>query len=411
MKKLWWIILVLAVAGVSVFFITRKDKDKTISLETVSPHAGYISNSVTATGTIQPVDTVAVGAQISGIIQGIFVDFNSTVKKGQLLATLDKSLLNDQVNQNTANLQNAESNLQYQQQNFNRQSQLFKAGAISKADYETAESAFNSASAQVKSSRAVLAASQRNLSFTDIYSPIDGTVLSRNVSEGQTVASSFNTPQLFSIAKDLSKMQVRAAVDEADIGNVKKGQDVTFTVDAFPNDVFKGTVEEVRLQPIVTANVVTYTTIINAGNNELKLKPGMTANVTIFLQQDSSANLIPARALAFTPDSSLTKQYVIGKHSDRPHEKMQVTKAEENSAFPPVKETVWVLNGNQISKKEILTGMNDNINVQVLSGLSAGDEVIEGINEDPQNKTESAERSPFMPSRRRQPQKKGGRQG
>src|SRR6185312_714875 len=278
MKKYIWIPVIVILGIAAYFFIKKKNANKSVTLITEHLHTGYISNSVTATGTVQPVDTVAVGAQVSGTIQNIYVDFNSTVKKGQLLATLDKSLFTDQVNQDQGNLQNAESNLQYQQQNFNRQTQLYNAGAISKADYETAQSAFNTAAAQVRSSKAVLAAAQRNLSFTNIYSPIDGTVLTRNVSEGQTVASSFNTPTLFSIAKDLKKMQVRAAVDEADIGNVKKGQDVTFTVDAFPDDVFKGSVQEVRLQPAVSANVVTYVTIINANNNDMKLKPGMTAN-------------------------------------------------------------------------------------------------------------------------------------
>lgn len=407
MKKFIWIVLVLIAGGGIWFFVNRGDNSKQISVIAEIPHTGYISNNVTATGTVEPVDTVAIGAQISGTIQNIYVDFNSSVKRGQLLATLDKSLFADQVNQNTGNLQNAESNLQYQQQNFNRQSQLFNAGAISKADFETAQSTYNTAVAQVKSSRAVLAASQRNLSFTDIYSPIDGTVLSRNVSEGQTVASSFNTPMLFSIAKDLRKMQVRASVDEADIGNVKKGQDVSFTVDAFPDNIFKGVVDEVRLQPIVTANVVTYTTIIDAENDDLKLKPGMTANVTIFLQQDSSAMLVPAGALTFKPDSALTGQYQIVTDEAG---KIEIPPAERESNFPPEQQTIWVLNGNRIVMKNILTGMNDNINVQVLAGVSKDDKVIDGITggSDNTEKVQAEERSPFMPSRRRQQPKKKG---
>lgn len=408
MKKLIGIILILAAAAAVWFYVKKKDSNKPVSIQAAAPHIGYIANDVTATGTVEPVDTVAVGAQISGTIQNIYVDFNSTVKRGQLLATLDKSLFSDQVNQNLGNLQNAESIQRYQQQNIDRQTQLFNAGAISKADFETAQSTYNTAVAQVKSAEAVLAASERNLSFTDIYSPIDGTVLSRNVSEGQTVASSFNTPMLFSIAKDLKKMQVRASVDEADIGNVKKGQDVSFTVDAFPGNIFKGVVNEVRLQPVVTANVVTYTTIIDAENDELKLKPGMTANVTIFLQQDSSALLIPASALVFKPDSSLLKQYqVVAGDGNNPRE---MTTAAEKSSFPPEQHTVWVLNGNQVIKRHVLTGMNDNINVQVLAGLSKDDKVIDGVSEEnnDQDKVQPEERSPFMPSRRRQqPRKKG----
>jgi HlyD family secretion protein len=409
MKKIIWIIVILIIVAGIYFYFKKRNASKPVTFETEQMHTGSISNSVTATGTIQPVDTVAVGAQVSGTIQNIYVDFNSPVKKGQLLASLDKSLLNDQVNQDRANLQNAQSNLQFQQQNFDRQTKLYNVGAISKAEFETAQSTYNTALAAVGSAKAILAAAQRNLSYTNIYSPINGTVLSRNVSEGQTVASSFNTPTLFSIAKDLSKMQVRAAVDEADIGNVKKGQDVTFTVDAFPDDVFKGTVQEVRLQPVVTANVVTYVTIINAENNNLKLKPGMTANITIYLQQDSSANLISAKAVSFTPDSSMTKQYTISRNTDNHYVANTDSSFEKNKTpFPPKMETVWILKGNEIIETKIMTGMNDNIHVQVLSGLNKDDEVIDGLQEGANVKKASSQaRSPFMPSRRRQTPGKG----
>ena len=409
MKKIIWIIVILIIAAGIYFYFKKRNADKPVAFETEQMRTGSISNSVTATGTIQPVDTVAVGAQVSGTIQNIYVDFNSPVKKGELLASLDKSLLNDQVNQDRANLQNAQSNLQFQQQNFDRQSKLYNVGAISKADFETAQSTYNTARAAVSSAQAILAAAQRNLSYTNIYSPINGTVLSRNVSEGQTVASSFNTPTLFSIAKDLSKMQVRAAVDEADIGNVKKGQNVTFTVDAFPDDVFKGTVQEVRLQPAVTANVVTYVTIINAENNNLKLKPGMTANITIYLQEDSSANLISAKAISFTPDSSTAKQYKIIRNTHN-HNRANTDSSFEknNTPFRPKMETVWILKGNEVIERKIMTGMNDNIHVQVLSGLSKEDQVIDGVQEGANAKQASGEaRSPFMPSRRRQTPGKG----
>ncbi len=402
MKKLIWIILILIIAGGTYYFIKKKKEDKPVILATEKLHTGIISNSVTATGTIEPVDTVNVGSQVSGTIQNIYVDFNSVVKKGELLATLDKSLLTDQVNQDKATLQNAQSSLAYQQQNIERQTQLYNAGAISKADFETAQSTYNTAQAAVSSSKAILAAGERNLSYTDIYSPINGTVLSRNVSAGQTVAASFNTPTLFSIAKDLTKMQVQAAVDEADVGNVKAGQQVSFTVDAFPNKTFEGTVREVRLQPIITANVVTYSTIINTENNDLKLKPGMTANITIYLQQDSSAELISAKALTFTPDSSLSKQYQIVQSTGVPHARTDSSGKKGNQPFPPKHNTVWVLSGKQIIKKHILTGMNDNINVQVLSGLTDNDEVINGTESVAAEAAASgAERSPFMPSRKR----------
>lgn len=408
MKKFIWIVVILVIAGGIYFFIKKKKDDKPITLITETMHTGIISNSVTATGTIEPVDTVNVGSQVSGTIQNIYVDFNSVVKKGELLATLDKSLLTDQVNQDRANLQNAQSTLEYQQQNFDRQSKLYNVGAISKADFETAKSTYNTALAAVSSAKAILAAAVRNLSYTDIYSPINGTVLSRNVSAGQTVAASFSTPTLFSIANDLTKMQVQAAVDEADVGNVKAGQQVSFTVDAFPSKTFIGTVREVRLQPIITANVVTYSTIINAENNDLKLKPGMTANITIYLQQDSSAELISAKALSFAPDSSLTRQYeIVDTLSSHPGNGDSAMK-KANSPFPSKHSKVWILNGNQIVGTRITTGMNDNIDVQVLSGLSKDDKVIEGIQvgEPVEVDASGAERSPFMPSRRRPTTKK-----
>ncbi|MFI5187079.1 MAG: efflux RND transporter periplasmic adaptor subunit, partial [Chitinophagales bacterium] len=268
-KRILWISIFLALAVAAVVWII-KGRNTEIVLATEKPRYGYIANTVTATGTIQPVDTVAVGTQVSGTISRVYVDFNSKVKKGQLLAELDKTILNAQVQQIVGILQQAESQQSYALGNFNRQSELYKAGAISKADLETAQNSYKVADANVKSAQSQLQAAQKNLSLANIYSPIDGTVLSRNVSEGQTVASSFNTPTLFSIAKDLTQMQVRAAVDEADIGNVKSGQKATFTVDAFPDDVFTGSLLEIRLQPSVSSNVVTYTTIINAPNSELK---------------------------------------------------------------------------------------------------------------------------------------------
>jgi HlyD family secretion protein len=297
--------VIIIVAGVMVWFFAFRKKEPAMVLATESPHYGYIANTITATGTVQPVDTVAVGTQVSGTISHVYTDFNATVKKGQLLAEPRIRLLIAQVQQVNAGIQQARSNVTYQQSNSsNRQEQLFNVGAISKAELETAQNAYKVAQANLNSANSQLAAAQKNLSLADIYSPINGTVLSRNVSEGQTVASSFNTPTLFSIAKDLTHMQVRAAVDEADIGNVKKGQRATFTVDAFPNDVFSGTLQEIRLQPAVSANVVTYITIIDAPNDNLKLKPGMTANITVYTREENHALLVSARATRFGTDSS-----------------------------------------------------------------------------------------------------------
>jgi len=252
-----------------------------------------------------------VGTQVSGTISVLNADFNSVVKKGQLLAQIDKSLLQAVVDQNRATLATQRSQLSYTQSNYERQKLLYSTGSISKADYETALNNYNAAVAGVANIEAQLRSSLKNLSYADIYSPIDGVVLSRSISIGQTVAASFSTPTLFVLAKDITKMQVQANVDEADIGNVLHGQRVTFTVDAFIDDVFQGSVEEIRLKPVTSANVVTYTTIIFAPNDDQKLKPGMTANVTIYTKEIDSALLISAKALKFEPDASLAKKYTV----------------------------------------------------------------------------------------------------
>jgi HlyD family secretion protein len=404
------IIIGLLVIGGLAYFIFHKDGNK-VELITEKPHYGDIATSVTATGKIQPVDTVAVGTQVSGTIQKVFVDFNSVVKKGQLLAQIDQSLLLAQVEQITANLQLAKNNLSYQQSNFNRQNELYKAGGISRADFETARNLFQVARDNVNSVAAQLKSVQKSLSFTNIFSPIDGTVLSRKVSEGQTVAASLNTPTLFSIAKDLTKMQVQASVDEADVGNVKVGESATFTVDAFPDDVFKGTVIEVRLQPTISSNVVTYTTIINAPNDDLKLKPGMIANIIIYTNEVKNTLLISAKAIAFQPDSTLTKQFKIRKLSLGKHKGEHKGSggkyggnAQLNTKTPDTvdhkKAIVWKRVGDSIIPKHIRIGLDDDINVQIIKGITVQDEIITGINALQQTKgVKAADASPFMPKR------------
>lgn len=412
MKKLKWLIwiaVIAAIGGATWFWKFREEKTAII-LNTAKPQYGTIANSVTATGTIQPVDTVAVGSQVSGTINKVFVDFNSTVKKGQLLAQLDKSLLLAQVQQISANLQQAKSNLTYQQSNFDRQSKLYDVGAISKAEQETALYQYNAAKDNVNSVAAQLASAQRNLSFTDIYSPIDGTVLSRAVSEGQTVASSFSTPTLFSIAKDLTKMQVQASVDEADIGNVATGQRVDFTVDAFPDATFSGTVKEIRLRPSTSANVVTYTTIIDAPNAEQKLKPGMTANIIIYTREVDNALLVPASAFSFKPDSTLAKLYHIentrsaqghGNHPKR--DTAQSSTAGKDTAQKSSTEKtnfVWVKHDSTLVRRRVVTGMSNETEQQVISGLTPTDEVVTGYEEvKGKQTTKSGNVSPFMPKR------------
>ncbi len=426
MKKLKvvGILVLIALAGTGTWYYILRKEEKPVVLDTETPSYGYISKSVTATGTIEPVDTVSVGTQVSGTIKYVYADFNSIVKKGQLIAELDKSLLDAQVNQFQANLEVAKSQLIYEKSTYDRQNLLFQAGAISKADYETALYQYNTAKANVQSVQAQLDAAQKNLSYASIYSPVNGVVMARNVNIGQTVASSFSTPTLFVIAKDISNMQVQAAVDEADIGNVRQGQRSTFTVDAFPENTFTGNVEEIRLEPTVSANVVTYTTIIKAPNADLKLKPGMTANISIYTKEEKNALLISSRALKFKPDATIAKQYKIGaldpdstEGANPAHKKTGsgVFKRDSGTAKPndtlvvitPKKAFVWVKKDDSLIQKKIIIGLNDDTHVQVLHGLSAGDEVVDGI-EITAIKTpaSSATKSPFMPQRGGQTPKK-----
>ncbi len=412
-KWLYWVVGGI-IALVAIWFFFIREKEIKIQLETVKPEMGEISNSITATGTIQPVDTVAVGTQVSGIIKNIYVDFNSTVKKGQLLATLDTDLLKYQSEQYQSNLQNAKSNLAYNEININRQSQLYKVGAISKADFDNATNQYKMAKAQVGTVTAQLSTANKNLSLTNIYSPIDGTVLNRNVSEGQTVASSFSTPTLFSIAKDLTKMRVRASVDEADIGNVKVGQKATFTVDAFPDETFDGEVSEVRLHPTVSSNVVNYTTIINADNSGLKLKPGMTANITIYTQVLENVMKIPVAATSFRPDSLIIKKYKINSPfaNGKKHEKGQWKKQNKNKdkdTGPKDEAAVWVIaKDSTLSRKKIKTGMDNDTEIQVVSGLNKNENIITGYKLLSKKSSDAQAKSPFMPQRRGGSNNKGG---
>jgi len=407
MKKFKWLIwvLVLVAIGAGVWYWKFREEKTTIVLNTEKPQYGTIANTVTATGTLQPVDTVAVGSQVSGTITKVLVDFNSTVKKGQLLAQLDKVLLQAQVDQINANLQQAKSNLVYQQSNYERQSNLYKVGAIAKAELETALYQYNAAKDNVNSVAAQLSSAKRNLSFTDIYSPIDGTVLSRNVSEGQTVASSFNTPTLFSIARDLTNMQVQASVDEADIGNVGKGQRVIFTVDAFPEDTFSGRVKEIRLQPSTSANVVSYTTLIDAPNSDKRLKPGMTASIFIYTKEVEHALLVSASAFTFEPDTVLKKIYKIERHSGSPPAGRDTAHKKDTSQHKTGKPSyVWLKKDSALIRQHVVTGMTNETQREVVSGLTTADEVVTGY-EALKGKAKAKSTSPFMP------QRPGGRGG
>jgi HlyD family secretion protein len=409
------IIVAVLIAVVLVWFIFFHKKTAPVTVLAEKPTTGYIAQSVTATGKIEPVDTVSVGTQISGILKYLYADFNSKVKKGELLAELDKSLLQATLDQYKGNLQNAQSQLVYAKNNFDRQNLLFKTDAISKADYDSALNTYNAAKANVASAQAQIRSAEKNLSYADIYSPIDGVILNRSISVGQTVAASFSTPTLFVIAKDITKMQVQANVDEADIGDVKAGNRAAFTVDAFINDQFSGKVEDIRLHPTVSANVVTYTTIIDAPNNDMKLKPGMTANIVIYTKEVNNALLIPAKALAFTPDSSLMKDYeIVGRvahkrtgkgnaaGSPTANQVSHTAKSRtDTSGVTKQHASVWILEGKKLVQKRIEIGLNDNTHVEVLKGLAATDMVATGITGGA-NGTAAATpgASPFLPQRR-----------
>ena len=413
------IIVIILLAGAGVWYFFFKKEEKPVVLQTERPRYGYISKSVTATGTVQPVDTVAVGSQVSGTIKAIYTDFNAKVRKGQLLAELDKSLFIAQVDQYKANLEVAKAALVYNKSTFDRQTLLFNTGAISKADFENSQNQYLGAKAQVESVQAQLNGAAKNLDYASIFSPVDGVVMTRNVSVGQTVAASFSTPTLFIIAKDITKMQVQAAVSEADIGDVKIGLRATFTVDAYPDISFTGTVNQIRLEPVVSANVVTYSTIITAPNNDLKLKPGMTANIFVFTKEVDSAMLIPVKALKFKPDASMTKQYtIIPDTVDEREVQIEAKRSANNPTAAPRHRRdstarqidsaprtgtpgfVWIKYGDSLIEKKITTGLNNDTRVQVLSGLNLNDEIVNGADVATKADKAGAVRSPFMPARR-----------
>ena len=401
------ILAILLIAG--YFYFSKKNDKQQVNIVTTKVYYGDISSSITATGTIKPIDTVSVGSQISGVVRNIYADFNDVVKKGQLLAKVDPSIIGAQVEATKANLFSAKSNLEYQQSTFDRQEQLFKLGAISKADFQVALNQRNTAKATVDNANALLIIAKKNLFYTNIYTPIDGTVINRNVREGQTIAASLNAPTLFVIANDLTKMQVRAAVDEADIGNVKAGQNVSFTVDAFPDNVFKGIVYEILLNSKTTANVVTYTTLINVDNKDMRLKPGMTANINIYTEEDKNVMIIPLRALTFKPDSTQLKNYTIQRFQKNMG--TSINKHHQTEKFTPsnpisseiTKSYVWIKNGNTITEKQITTGIIDDTNVRVIDGLSINDELITNVLAEATGSETKAEQSPFIPKMSQKP--------
>lgn len=377
-SKVWLAVGVVALLAVLLFVVSRGKKEQEIKFETTKVSALTLRNSITATGTIEPVTSVSVGTQVSGIVSHLYVDYNSQVKKGQIIAELDKTNLMSELSNARAGMKSAQDNLAYQSANFKRFSELYRKGLVSADEYESAQLSCRQAKEQVAQQRELVAKAQTNLSYATITSPIDGVVLSKSVEEGQTVAASFSTPELFTIAKDLTNMQVVADVDEADIGDVKTGEDVSFTVDAYPNDTFHGKVTQVRQEATTTNNVVTYEVVISAPNDDLKLKPGLTANVTIYTLCRSNVIAVKNKALRFTP----TKE-TVGKY------KIQDVKARNK---------VWTLQGNTLQAHAVTTGMSDGMNTEILKGAPKGLSVVAGIvveEDDPE--AEETSGSPFAP--------------
>jgi len=378
-KKILWAVGVLVLIVLVIWLLSGGKKEEKVTFDTAKVEKKDIHTSITATGTIEPVTSVTVGTQVSGIVSKLFVDYNSVVKKGQVIAELDKTNLISELNTAKANLSSAQSTLNYETTNFQRYQTLYDKGLVSANDYENARLSYDKARQQVATSRESVQKAQTNLGYATITSPIDGVVLSKSVEEGQTVAASFNTPELFTIAKDLTDMRVIADIDEADIGGVKEGQRVTFTVDAFPDDHFEGAVTQVRQQATTESNVVTYQVVISAPNKDLKLKPGLTANVTIYTLELEDAMAIPAKALRFMPNEALLKE----------GQTIEDTEASQK---------VWTLEGNIFKAHAVETGTTNGILTEIKSGISEGTEVLVDFNiNDGDNPQQEQASNPFMP--------------
>lgn len=381
-KRTLVIAAVAAIAALAVWLLSGGKKEEKITFDTAAVAPANIMNSITATGTIEPVTSVTVGTQVSGIVSKLFVDYNSVVKKGQVIAELDKTNLMSQLNTAKTQLATAQSQLNYQTANYKRYKTLFEKGLVAADDFDNAKLSYTQAKEQVASAKEEVQRAQTNLGYATITSPIDGVVLSKSVEEGQTVAASFSTPELFTIAQDLTNMQVVADVDEADIGDVKEGERVTFTVDAYPDDTFEGEVKQVRQEATTTNNVVTYEVVISAPNTDLKLKPGLTANVTIYTAERKGVLSVPSKALRFTPQKE-----TVGK--------MKIVDVAN------AKNKVWTIEGNSIVAHKVNIGMTDGTNTQIVGGIAEGTKVVTGLNvmggEEEKPMEAQGESSPFAP--------------
>jgi HlyD family secretion protein len=414
MKKRNLIIIASVLVLVLILIVIKSCSSKAtkVTLDTVKVRKGSVSTTITATGTIEAIKTVEVGTRVSGEISKIYVDYNSEVKAGQLLAELDRKSLKTALTISEATLDNAKSEMTFQTSNYNRIKALSDKKLVSESDYDQALYSFEQAQTSLKTAQLNYDKSKIDLEYAYIYSPIDGVVLSRAVDEGQTVAASFSTPTLFTIAKDLTRMQVEASIDEADIGLVHNNQRVEFTVDAYPNDKFEGKITQIRLEPVVTSNVVTYTVIVEAPNPEKKLMPGMTASISVFVEEANNVLVVSSKAARFNPDQTLLDAYFNSlPESERPklEQKEGTTPPDLQSGMPGSNMSenqtdsttmVWVKTGSDIHPVPVVTGINNDIDVEIKSGLKEGDELVTAINADATSASTTTQKtasSPFMP--------------
>ena len=379
-KKGWIGIGVVAVIIiVALVKCTGGNKEEKVSFDTAKVEKTNIQTSITATGTIEPVTSVTVGTQVSGIVSHLYVDYNSVVKKGQVIAELDRTNLISELNTAKANLSSAQSSLNYQLSNYNRYKELYNKGLVSADEFESARLQYLQAKEQVNTSKESVQKAQTNLGYATITSPIDGVILSKSVEEGQTVAASFNTPELFVIAQDLTDMRVIADIDEADIGGVKEGQRVSFTVDAFPDDHFEGRVTQVRQQATTESNVVTYEVVISAPNNDLKLKPGLTANVTIFTLEKNDVLAVPSKALRFQPNEVFLQKGETIEDCEGDHK-------------------LWTKEGTVFKAHKVEVGTSNGIMTEITSGIKVGTEILTDFNiSGGAAEAEQQASNPFMP--------------
>lgn len=378
MKK---IVIAIAVILLIVTPFVFKNKNNKVEYVSEPVQARTITQIVEATGTIEPINTVSIGSQVSGRIEQIFVDYNSKVEKGQQLAQIDTSLFEAQLQQSQANINNAkatleknEAQLEYDTKTYHRYKNLYDRNLVSKNDLDSAKSAYKSdlaqvaaAKAQIMQAQANYATAAANMGYTKIVSPVNGIVISKEVEVGQTVAASFQTPTLFTVAEDLTKMRIETSVSEADIGKVKEGQEVEYTLDGYPDSIFKGIVTQVRLSPTTESNVVTYTVVIEVENDEGKLLPGMTANVSIITGKKENILTVPNVALKFTVANN-TKRYD--------------------------KKGIWIAKKGKPVRIDVETGVSDDTYTEIIS-----DEIKEGDVVYTRNLTASKKQNEMRPPR------------